>query len=506
MAAAGRTASGRVARNAAVRTFGEVVAKGASVVFFVVMARKLGERGFGDFMFALSFMTVLLVASGFGTEDLLAREVSRRRDRVHDYLSNVVAVKAVTTVAIFAIAVAIVNIADYSSDVRLTVYLVGAGVALENFGRTWGSVFQAFERQEFISAVLILQRVLTAAVGIAILLSGGGLVAASVVFLAGAFVAFVVGAWALPRFVVRPRIAIDRSRWWPLIKAGFPIGLSALLFSVLIRFDQTLLSFLAEGGNREVGFYAAAFRLIEATLFVSWSFNAAMLPWLSRHKSTTGGEVARGYEFGLKVLTAVLLPVALLFALLAGPLIDLLYGERFADAVPSLQLLGTMTVFFGINQFAGSVLIARDRPGLFSKLLLGITVLNVGLNVALIPTLGATGAATSALVSGAVLAAAGMVVLHRLLGGTNLVRSFASPLVAGGAMAAVIVLSGLPAVPAAVLGSLAYVGVLVSVERLAHPQDLELLTAAVARALDRVPRGEEPDGADASAPAPIESV
>ena len=112
----GQTESSTVARNAAARTVGEVVAKGASVVFFVVMARKLGERGFGDFMFALSFTTALVIAAGFGSEELIAREVSRDRRRIHDYLSNVVAVKVIGTVALLAVAIVVVNVAGYSAD------------------------------------------------------------------------------------------------------------------------------------------------------------------------------------------------------------------------------------------------------------------------------------------------------------------------------------------------------------------------------------------------------
>ncbi len=57
--------SQRIARNAGVRAAGEVVGKVASLAFLVVMARQLGQDGFGDFMFALSLSTVLIVASVF---------------------------------------------------------------------------------------------------------------------------------------------------------------------------------------------------------------------------------------------------------------------------------------------------------------------------------------------------------------------------------------------------------------------------------------------------------
>ena len=85
----------------------------------------------------------------------MAREVARDRSRLHHYLSNVVAIKAGVSVALLALAAVIVNVGGYSPDARLAVYLVGAGVAIENLGRTWHSAFQAFERMEFISISLI---------------------------------------------------------------------------------------------------------------------------------------------------------------------------------------------------------------------------------------------------------------------------------------------------------------------------------------------------------------
>lgn len=69
-----------VARNALARTIGETASKVASIAFFVVMARALGETGFGEFMFALSLATVLVVASGFGFDELVTREVARDRE------------------------------------------------------------------------------------------------------------------------------------------------------------------------------------------------------------------------------------------------------------------------------------------------------------------------------------------------------------------------------------------------------------------------------------------
>ncbi|MGI8846116.1 MAG: oligosaccharide flippase family protein, partial [Thermoleophilaceae bacterium] len=248
-----RTASGTVAFNAAVRGGGEVFAKIASAVFFLAVARELGAGVFGDLMFALSFTTVLVLPAGFGTEELIGRDVARDHDLVHQYATNVMAIKVTLTVVLLALAELIVIVIGYDHSVQLAVLIVGLATGIENLGRTWGAVLQAYQRMEFISVSLIVQRVATAIGGVAVLLAGGGLVGVSLVMLVSAVIGFVTVTATMQRFVVTLHPVIDRTKWWALIKAGVTIGAVGILMTALLKIDQTLISFLSAGGNREVG-------------------------------------------------------------------------------------------------------------------------------------------------------------------------------------------------------------------------------------------------------------
>src|SRR5919201_1804811 len=96
----------RVARNTAVQAAGEVVSRLAMVAFYVVMARQLGQRGFGDFTFALAIVLVVALA-GFGTDYAVMREVARDPDRVHRLFWNTTALKLTFGALGIVIAVAI---------------------------------------------------------------------------------------------------------------------------------------------------------------------------------------------------------------------------------------------------------------------------------------------------------------------------------------------------------------------------------------------------------------
>src|SRR5690349_1898137 len=119
--AGARSAPGRVATNTFARAAGEAVAKAASLAFYVVMARELGTHGYGSYVFALALTGTLLIGSGFGTDELVARQVAREHPRAGHYLANVAGLKTVMSVPLLGIALAVVFIGAYSADERLAV-------------------------------------------------------------------------------------------------------------------------------------------------------------------------------------------------------------------------------------------------------------------------------------------------------------------------------------------------------------------------------------------------
>ena len=60
-------------------------------MLFVVMARELGDTGFGVFTLGLSVATLVTVFGGFGQDGILTREVARDHERVHLYFANTLA-------------------------------------------------------------------------------------------------------------------------------------------------------------------------------------------------------------------------------------------------------------------------------------------------------------------------------------------------------------------------------------------------------------------------------
>ncbi len=472
------TSSRTVARNTIARGAAEIVAKIGSLAFYAVMARELGADDFGSFIFALSLSSVVLIAAGFGMDALMTREIAKDQESVHTLLSTVMVLKGSMLCALIGLLAGIALIGPYNSATRIAVVVIGAGVAIEMLSATLHAVVQGFERMEVGAVGLVAQRTVTAVVGIAVLLEGGGLIAASLVFLAGSIVGYLV-TWFYMRKVVRPEFRPDRSQFTKVLKISAPIGVASLMFTVLLRLDATLISFFTHGDQAQVAHYGAAYRLIDATMFVPWAFGAAMLPWLARQDQHDTKLLARGTSVGLKLLTAFLLPIGVGYVVFAPSLINLIYGSGFAEAVVPLRLLGMMTVLYAINAYASSVLIARHRPEVFARGIGVVLVLNLVLNVLLIPPHGANGAAFAAIVSGTLLAGYSVWHVHAAVGGFSLTRALAGPVIGGAVLAAFVLLTGLPFLPSAIVATLLYIVVLLAFERTVFPGDLELISGII---------------------------
>jgi O-antigen/teichoic acid export membrane protein len=232
--------------------------------------------------------------------------------------------------------------------------------------------------------------------------------------------------------------------------------------------------------------YGAAFRLVAATMFLSWSFGQATQPWLARQEDDRALPLARGYELGLKALTAVLLPIGVGFATLAEPIVETVYGDGYEGAIVPLRLLGTVVALYGLNQFTSVLLISRYRPGDMRRNLIVVLVQNVVCNIILIPPLGADGAAISGAASAALLAVLSLHAGRRVTGRLSLVRALAGPALAAAAMA-VVLLAVQPSLWAGIpLGAAVYAVALAAWERTANPTDLRIVLSAL-RSRDAVP-------------------
>jgi O-antigen/teichoic acid export membrane protein len=468
----------RIFPNTVYRAAADVGSKLISVGFFVVMARKLGDEAFGSFTFGLSFAALVTVLAGFGQDAILTREVARDRRRVDEYFANTVAIKLVLALPVIAVAFLALSLVHMTSTTRVVAMLLSVAVLAELLATTCFAVFQAFERLAFLPVVIISQRLFTAAVGIAAMAAGAGIEAVAAIYLGGSLLALVIAVWLLFRRIVRPRLAIATARWWPLMRVALPVGVALVFQVTLFRVDASILQIFEP--ERVVGDYGAAYRLFESPLFISWAVAAAVYPVLSRLTETQDLRTVAARS--LKLAVASTLPVALGAAILAGPVVKLLYGSDFDDSARVLALLAPTIVLYSFNHVAGVLMLARNRQRWLALVYGTMALENIVANFATIPTYGMTAAAVNTTVTEVLLFLAMAVLARRLVGGLDWARMLGGPSLAGAVAAGLMLVLRGSFAAALVAGAIGYLVALGGFERVAYPQDLR----AVVRFLRKV--------------------
>jgi len=118
-----------------------------SLVLSIFIARSLGDVIFGKYSFALAFTALFAVFSDLGYNTLLIREVARDKSQAK-YLNNVLCMRALISLIIFALIVITINVMGYPADTKNVVYLFGIYTLIVSFSAVFKVTFRAFEKME----------------------------------------------------------------------------------------------------------------------------------------------------------------------------------------------------------------------------------------------------------------------------------------------------------------------------------------------------------------------
>jgi O-antigen/teichoic acid export membrane protein len=479
-----------IARNTTVQVVADTVGKLISLAFYVILGRALGPEGFGLFTFGVSLALLVITPAGFGIDTIVAREIARDRQAMHELVWNALAMKAVFGALAVALTVAIAVLGDHGASAPLVVAILAVSAFIELMAKTLYSVFLGLEDMRPPSAALLIQRVASALGGIAAVLAGAGVVAVAALYAAGVALAFI---WTARRVTARARprfsIAVPSAR--TLFLESLPSGINVMLSTVLFRIDTLILAMVK--GTVAVGLYGAAYRLFESTLVLSYAVAVAMLPTLSRLSRSSAPPLAEAYGAGAKVIATTLMPIGCTFALFAEPLIHTLYGAEYAPATTALRLLGGAAALYGFSHLGLYVLIGQGRQRSVPWITACVAALNLSLNLVLIPRFSIDAAAFATSVSELVLATLLTGAALRVTGPVHVARIVSGPLAGVVAMAATALVGG-TGLGGLALALIAYAIVVVMVERRLYPGDLRLLAHLLRR--QRMVSGE-PGAAEA---------
>jgi O-antigen/teichoic acid export membrane protein len=467
-----------------------------TLLWTFIVPRHLGAAGWGLLVTGSSIGGILGVLMGQGTGNYLVRQFVRDPDRAPSMLGTSLMLRLALLVPGAALLVLYLKLAGFKGQENLIIIIASAVVAFALLAEPFDSVFQAVERMEFLAGGDVADKVLQSTLAIGLVLLGFGVthVAVSALCVA-AFVFVLKGAWA--RKFYRPELRTSLPKARRLARESLPYWTMSLFLTFYVWIDAAMLSVMAPA--RVVGWYGVPTRL-----FGTFQFAGNMLAtlWLPRlilaHEGAHEQSLEhRGDRFkrvaGIPLGQAVLLslPLAAGGAVVAGPLIRTLFGPDFAGAVPAMAILALCLIPLYLNIMAYTVLVAQGRQVVWTRIIIGASIVNPLLNLGAIHFFqtrygnGATGAALSLLATEVLISAVSLRVATRGILVRQNVLQLLRCLLATAVMAICVYMArSLGLIPQGLIGVVVF-GVLAVALRVPSAEDMATARAIIRRRLRR---------------------
>jgi O-antigen/teichoic acid export membrane protein len=483
-----------IRRNATFAFLTQIATSVFTAALTVFLVRALEPTGYGLFALALAISGLVAIVAELGITQSVSRFVAESRSRrsvatrvVADGLALKIVVAAAASIALFAAAG---WIAEAYGEPRLTWPLRGMALAL--FGQSVmhlvRGIFIALARNAVNFRLVVAESAVETGASVALVLLGGGAAGAAFGRAVGYFVGAVLGVAVLAAVLGRGALAFRSFRWERARRMARYAGALAIVDGAFVVFGQ--VDALVVGAFRDttaVGVYTAPLRFVVFLQYPGLAVANAVAPRLARSGTEEPAVAAfvRALRY-LIVFQAILIPPLLVWA---EPITDVLLGSGYED---SASVLRALTPFVFLSGIAPLVSLTANYLGEARRripIALATLAIDLVLALTLVPTIGIVGAAIATDVAYALYVPAHVWICRRLLPVPlrpillTLTRSAAAAAVMAGVLA-VFGISDLSAadwVLGSVLGTAAFVAVLLATRELGPPELRAVWSLAVRR-------------------------
>lgn len=394
------TQTGKAVTNAGWVFVDRIFRMAASLLVGIWTARYLGPDQFGLLNYATVFPAALLSVASLGLTSLLLTELVRRSDyHEHEVLGTGFVLKFAAGVLSFLVILAASYVLHH--DQVLMRYMI--------FFSSFILVFQSADILDLFFQSKVKSKQSVKAKTVALLIS----TALKVYFLVAHYSLLAFSALTVIEVMLTTGLMVilyqqesdqrlvnwrfNRQLARYLLRLSWPVMISEFFIFVYMRVNQFMIGGMASPA--ELGRFSAALKLSEVWYFVAIALTSSFYPMIVKLKDRDETAFLKGYQQLLSLLALISISISVFVSLFAKLIVSLLYGPQYEGVAQILviHIWSGVFVFLGVGIGNWFVLHGLQRLLLY-KTVVG-AILNVGLNLVLIPRYGAVGASVATLLA-----------------------------------------------------------------------------------------------------------
>ena len=372
---------------------------GMAVSFFVgvYVARYLGPANFGLLSYAGSFVGLFAGISTLGLDNIVVRELVKDKKKRDELLGTTFVLKIIGSILVLIIIVIAVRFTNNDNFTNLLIFIIVIGTIFQSFS-VINFYFQAKVLSKYTVYTQIFSTILCSVIKLLLIYFNMSLIYFAVVTLlqsvfltSGLIVMYRKQKLNLSSW----RINYDLAK--RLLSDSWPLMLSGIAISIYMKIDQVMIKNMLDA--KAVGNYAVAVRLSEVWYFIPMAITGSLFPAIVNAKKISEKLYYERLQKLYDLMTWLAVGIALPIMLLSNNIIHLLFGIQYQEAAGVLQIYIWATVFVFLGVATGKYLVVENYTKIsFLRTSIG-AVINIVLNIFLIPKYGIKGAAIATVFS-----------------------------------------------------------------------------------------------------------
>lgn len=401
-----------VAQNTSFLTAASILQKVISFFYFIFVARIIKVENTGVYFFAITFTTIFTVVADFGLAAVLTRETARYPEKTAGYFNTVFLSKIIFGVGAYLLVAALVNILKYPELTKTLIYVSGITMFLDSLLTAFYSIFRAHKNLIYESIGIIGSQFVTLLIGTFALLNHWPLVWLIIAYTIPSGLNLIYVSHFLKKvYGIRPRLIWDSYIFKFFLATAMPFALAGIIGRLYSYSDSLLMSKMLSA--KELGWWSVPYKITFAFQFIPLALSASVYPVFSGLFLSDKAAIGPLFEKSWRYLFAIIFPIAFGLMAIADPVVKQVFGPEFSPSIVPLRILLVSLVFGFLAFITGALLNATNKQKTQTGLMGLVLLVNVILNLILLPKLKINGAAIAALISNLLLCLLGFYFVRR---------------------------------------------------------------------------------------------
>jgi O-antigen/teichoic acid export membrane protein len=366
-----------------------------SLFALLYIAHYLGPTNYGTYTFVFAFIYFFSFIPDMGIHQILVREAAKEPEKAGKLIGNGTIMQICLSLVALFLAFVLINVINFPPSTKSALYIASLGLLITGTG-AYGIIYEAKLRMEYSLLFNLANRIVFL---VFIFLAIANNLELNVFIFASVLATFIHNLLMIlfAKKLVNVSFDVDISLMKQLVKEAIPIAIASVFTVIYFRIDVLMLSFLR--GDTEVGFYSAAYRLTEALVFLPTVITTSTFPLMSKYYKDSFDSFSFAYTRTFKYLFATGLLIAVLVTFASDKIIFIVYGLEYQSSAIALQILIWSTAIMFITTLISTTCVSSGNQQIVSKRAILAALLNVILNLILIPWIGYIGAAIATVLS-----------------------------------------------------------------------------------------------------------